>query len=87
MKKLERDLEKARAEVDKTQRENADLAKQLEDAMKAREASQKKQQTLESRAAAAEEALVKVKSTGKAESDQARELAKSWWWSGSSFAT
>ncbi|MEI9898481.1 MAG: hypothetical protein WDN28_32655 [Chthoniobacter sp.] len=74
MHKLQDDLQKAKDEAAQLQNEKATLARQLDDAAKAREASEQKQLLLQKRADNAEQALLKASTEGKADSEKVRAL-------------
>ncbi len=75
MEKLQKELEKVRAEAARAEKEKADLAAQLQQSTAAREAADKKQATLAQRSATAEAALATAQAEGKADTDQSKKLA------------
>ncbi len=74
MKKLQVELKTARDEAERLQSEKADLARKLEEAAKAREASEQKQQVLQKRADNAEQALLKGSSEGRLDTEKLKAL-------------
>ncbi len=74
MKKLQEDLQKAKEEAAKLQADKQNLARQLEESAKAREASDQKQQVLQKRADNAEQVLMKAMSDGKTDSEKIKGL-------------
>jgi Flp pilus assembly protein TadD len=75
LEKVQKDLEKVKAEAARAEKEKADLASQLQAATAARDAADKKQAALTQRSAAAEAELAKAKESGQADSEQSRKLA------------
>lgn len=67
MKKLQLELKNAKDEAERLQGEKADIARKLDEAAKAREASEQKQKVLQTRADNAEQALQKAVAEGGAE--------------------
>ena len=74
MKKLQVELRNAKDEAERLQGEKADIARKLDEAAKAREASEQKQQLLQKRADNAEQALMKAVGDGKADAEKVKEL-------------
>ena len=75
LEKVQKDLEKVRAEAARTEKEKAELAAQLQESTKAREAADKKQAALAQHSDATEAALAKARDEGHADSEQAKKLA------------
>jgi len=67
LEKMQRELEKVRAEAARAEKEKTELAAQLAQATTARQAADKKQTELAQRSAAAEAALTKAKEAGESE--------------------
>jgi Flp pilus assembly protein TadD len=74
MKNLEQDLKNAKEEAERLQSEKADLARKLDEASKARVASEARQTLLQKRSDNAEQALMKAMSDGKTEADKIKTL-------------
>ena len=74
MKKLQGELQTAKDEAARLQGEKADLARKLDDAAKARETSEQKQQVLQKRADNAEQALLKAVADGRTDSEKLKAL-------------
>ena len=75
MEKLQKELEKVRAEAMRAERERGELAAQLQQSTAAREAATKKEAELAKRSAAAEAALAKARQDGSSDTAFAAELA------------
>ena len=78
MKRLERDLNQARTEAEKAQQEKAGSGRATRSSDRGPAAAEKKRETLEQRAKAAEEALLRANAEGSAESEQTKALVPSW---------
>jgi Flp pilus assembly protein TadD/predicted nucleic acid-binding Zn-ribbon protein len=74
LEKMQKELEKVRAEAQRAEKEKADLAEQLRQATAAREAADKKQSALSQRSAATEAALAKAKEEGQSDTAQSKQL-------------
>jgi len=74
MKKLQDDLQAAKAEAEQLQSEKAKLAGQLTEAANARVEAEKKQKVLQERSDNAEQALMKAMSDGKGDTEKVRSL-------------
>ena len=74
MKKLQADLREAGAAADRAEREKKELVRKFEDAIQAREASEKQQKVLQTRADGAEERLLKAQSEIKTDVEKIKAL-------------
>ncbi len=74
MKKMQSDLREAGAAADRAEREKKELVRKFEDAIQAREASEKQQKVLQTRADGAEERLVKAQSEIKTDVEKIKAL-------------
>jgi Flp pilus assembly protein TadD len=75
LEKMQRELERMRAEAARAAKENQELAAQLAQANAAREAADKKQSTLAQRSATAEAALARAREAGQTDSEDTKQLA------------
>ena len=74
MKKLGADLREANAAAERAEREKKDLVRKYEEALQAREASEKQQKMLQTRADAAEERLLKAQTEIKVDAEKIKAL-------------
>ena len=74
MKKMQSDLREASAAADRAEREKKELVRKFEDAIQAREASEKQQKVLQTRADGAEERLLKAQSEVKIDVEKIKAL-------------
>ena len=74
MKKLQSDLREANAAADRAEREKKDLVRKFEEAIQAREASEKQQKVLQTRADGAEDRLLKAQSDIKVDVEKIKAL-------------
>ncbi len=74
MKKLQSDLREANAAAERAEREKKDLVRKYDDAIQARDAAEKQQKVLQTRADSAEERLLKEQTSIKADVDKLKAL-------------